>query len=270
MAVYAIGDLQGCYDPFQRLLERIAFDPTTDRLWLVGDLVNRGPDNLGCLRTVRDLGDAAITVLGNHDLNLLAVAAGHRRLRAKDTLQDVLNAPDRHELLDWLRRLPLLHHDAHLGFTMVHAGLPLPWDLSQAQVCAQELETILRSNDYENFLAQMFGDQPARWQNDLEGIERLRFITNAFTRMRFCYPDGSLDFAAKGPPGSQPPALEPWFALPERRSQDLRLVFGHWASLGFYRVPGIYALESGCVWGQCMTAIRLDDLRAPPVQVECS
>ena len=263
MAVYAIGDIQGCHDPLLRLLDLLRFDPTADMLWLVGDLVNRGPHSVEVLRLVQDLDERAVVVLGNHDLTLLAVAAGQVKPKRKDTFHTLLDAPDRRELLDWLRRRPLLHHDPALGFTMVHAGLPPQWDLALAQRCAAELETTLRGPDYEDFLAHMFGGQPRRWREGLAGYDRLRFTVNALTRMRFCTADGALSFAEKGPPGSQEPGLLPWFAAPGRRNADLHLVFGHWAALGYYRAPGIYALDSGCVWGNRLTAIRLDEPGVP-------
>lgn len=257
MAIYAIGDVQGCYKPLQRLLERIKFDPGQDKLWFCGDLVNRGPDSLAVLKLVRGLGDAALSVLGNHDLTLLAAAAGVVKIRRKDTFADVLNASDAADHIHWLRHCPMLHHD--LGYTMVHAGLAAQWDLAKAQACAGELENVLQGSDteYETFLANMFGQRPDRWSDDLSGHDRLRCIVNILTRMRFCYPDGSLDFDHKGPPGSQSKPLQPWFRL-ERRNQSLNILFGHWAALGFYRAPGIYALDSGCVWGKKLTAIRLD------------
>jgi bis(5'-nucleosyl)-tetraphosphatase (symmetrical) len=259
VAVYAVGDVQGCYEPLQRLLAQLRFDPSRDLLWFAGDLVNRGPHSLKVLRLVRSLGERAVTVLGNHDLTLLAVAAGYRQARRKDTFHGILNAADREPLLDWLRHRPLLHHDPALGFTLVHAGLAPQWDLAQAQACAAELEAVLRGPGYRDFLAQMFGSEPRRWAVSLTGIRRLRFIVNCLTRMRFCHPDGTLDFAQNGAPGSQPSALLPWFELPGRRNADLKVVFGHWAALGYYRVPGIYALDSGCVWGNRLTALRLDD-----------
>jgi len=264
MAVYAIGDPQGCLAPLRRLLARLDFDPGQDRLWIVGDLVNRGPDSLATLRFVRDLGESAITVLGNHDLTLLAAAHGVTAPKKKDTYQEILDAPDRDELLDWLRRQPLLHHDPALGYTMIHAGLPPQWDLATAMGCARELEAVLQGPDHGEFFHAMFGAEPRRWDPALAGMARLRFITNCFTRMRFLYPDGSLDFEQKGPPGSQPPPLLPWFEVPGRRSADLILVFGHWAAMGYRERPGIYGLESGCVWGNCMTALRLD---GPPFTV---
>ena len=263
MAVYAIGDVQGCHDPLRRLLDLLRFDPAVDTLWLVGDLVNRGPHSVEVLRLVRELGDRAVAVLGNHDLTLLAVAAGQVKPKRKDTFHTILDAPDRAELLDWLRRRPLLHHDPTLGFTMVHAGLPPQWDLALAHRCAAEVEATLRGPRCEQFLERMFGGEPRRWRDDLVGYDRLRFIVNALTRMRFCTADGALSFSEKGPPGSQGPGLLPWFAVPGRRGADLNLVFGHWAALGYYRAPGIYALDSGCVWGNRLTAIRLDEPGAP-------
>ncbi len=263
MAVYAIGDIQGCCEPLRRLLDLLRFDPATDVLWLVGDLVNRGPHSVEVLRLLRGLGERVVAVLGNHDLTLLAVAAGQVKPKRKDTFHSILDAPDRDELLDWLRRCPLLHHDAELGFTLVHAGLPPQWDLALAQRCAAEVEAALRGLRCDNFLARMFGGEPRRWRDDLIGYDRLRFTVNALTRIRFCAADGSLSFAEKGAPGTQGPGLLPWFAAPGRRNADLKLVFGHWASLGYYRASGIYALDSGCVWGNRLTAIRLDEPGVP-------
>ncbi|MFN2309331.1 MAG: symmetrical bis(5'-nucleosyl)-tetraphosphatase [Gammaproteobacteria bacterium] len=258
MAVYAVGDLQGCHDELRRLLDQLRFDPARDRLWLAGDLVNRGPRSLEALRFVRDLGAAAVTVLGNHDLHLLAAAAHAERLKPQDTLDAILGAPDRDELLDWLRRRPLLHHDAALGYTLIHAGLPPQWDLALATACAREVEDQLRSDAYAEYFAHLYGNQPTQWSEQLRGWERLRFITNCLTRLRYCSPDGHLALTHKGAPGSQPPPLRPWFELPERRSRGLRIVFGHWSTLGPREDPGIYPLDSGCVWGGQLTALRLD------------
>ncbi|MFO1351197.1 MAG: symmetrical bis(5'-nucleosyl)-tetraphosphatase [Gammaproteobacteria bacterium] len=258
MAIYAIGDIQGCYDPLRRLLDTLAFDPAHDRLWFTGDLVNRGPQSLAVLRFIKTLDACAVMVLGNHDLSLLAIAEGFQRAKPYDTIADVLAAPDRDALLDWLRRRPMLHHDAELGFTMAHAGLAPQWDLAQACACAAELETTLRGPAYRDFLARMFGNEPQRWRDDLRGVERLRCIVNIFTRMRFCSADGTLSLTDKGAPGSQPPHLMPWFHAPGRRNAALNIVFGHWAALGFYREPGVYALDSGCVWGHRLSALRLD------------
>lgn len=267
MAVYAIGDIQGCYEPLQRLLELLRFDPSADQLWLVGDLVNRGPQSLEVLRLIYELGERAIAVLGNHDLSLLAVAAGQVQAKRKDTFHSIIDAPDAGQLLDWLRQRPLLHHDAQLGFTMVHAGLAPQWDLSLAQSCAAELQATLRGPHWQKFMGSMFGDEPRRWQGDLGGKQRLRFIVNALTRMRFCRLDGSLSLTDKGPPGSQGTGLVPWFQVPNRRSADLQIVVGHWATLGHYQSGGIHAIDSGCVWGGRLTAIRLDALDVPACSV---
>ena len=263
MAVYAIGDIQGCHDPLRRLLDLLRFDPAADTLWLVGDLVNRGPRSVEVLRLLHGLGERVVAVLGNHDLTLLAVAAGRVKPKRKDTFHSILDAPDRAELLDWLRRCPLLHHDPALGFTMVHAGLPPQWDLALAQGCAAEVEGVLRGPLCDEFLGRMFGGEPCRWRDNLTGYDRLRFTVNALTRMRFCAEDGTLSFSEKWPPGSQRPGLRPWFAAPDRRSADLDLVFGHWAALGYYRAPGVIALDSGCVWGNRLTAVRLDEPGVP-------
>jgi bis(5'-nucleosyl)-tetraphosphatase (symmetrical) len=268
MAVYAIGDLQGCLDPLKRLLDRIAFDPARDRLWFCGDIVNRGPASLETLRFVRRLDELAVVVLGNHDLHLLAAAwAGSRPPRKRDTLDEVLAAPDREELLEWLRRRPLLHHDPAVDFTMVHAGLPPQWDLEDARGAAAELESVLGGDRFVEFLWLMYGNQPNRWSPELEGIDRLRFIVNAFTRLRYLRPDGSLDFTHNGPPDSAGPKLIPWFRFPGRRSAGLRVVFGHWSTLGEVAQDGAYSLDTGCVWGGRLTALRLDD--AVRTCVEC-
>jgi len=257
MAVYAVGDLQGCLPSLETLLERIAFDPGKDRLWFVGDLVNRGPQSLATLRFVRDLGATAITVLGNHDLHLLAIAQGLRPHTDKDNISDILAAPDRDELFDWIRRQPLLHHDADLGFTMIHAGLSPDWDLQTAQQCAAEVEAVLAGDDYRDFIADMYSDEPDYWRADVFGIERWRYIVNCFTRLRFCDRAGRLALKAKGTP-EQHPELVPWFRVPGRRSAGLRIIFGHWSTLGAFHEDNVYCLDSGCVWGREMTALRLN------------
>jgi bis(5'-nucleosyl)-tetraphosphatase (symmetrical) len=271
MAVYAIGDVQGCCDELERLLERIRFDPASDQLWFAGDLVNRGPRSLDTLRLVRDLGDAAVSVLGNHDLHLLAVAISPReKVKSKDTIDDILNAPDREELLDWLRHRPVLHHDAELGRTMMHAGLVPQWDLAIATACARDLQGALRDRQVARGLfAGMYGDQPNRWSDDLPGIARLRFITNVFTRMRFCTADGRLDLKYKGTIDAAPRGLMPWFKVPGRLSRDLRIVCGHWSALGYHDADGILAIDTGCVWGGRLCAVRLDQPE-PPVFLPCS
>lgn len=266
MATYVVGDVQGCAREFDALLRALRFAPGPDRLWLVGDLVNRGPDSLAVLRRVRELGRHATTVLGNHDLHLLAVAriAGHRP-RRRDTLEAVLAASDRDSLLDWLRRQPLLHHDAALGVTMVHAGLAPQWTIDDARACAAEVETALLDKIVlDRFLAAMYGDRPLGWSADLRGEERLRFITNCLTRMRYCHADGSLDLTAKGAPGSpRDDDLLPWYALPGRRSRGHPIVFGHWSTLRMdgaaRREYGVDPLDTGAVWGGRLSALRLED-----------
>ena len=257
MATYAIGDVQGCYDSLQRLLERIAFDPTGDRLWFVGDLVNRGPDSLAVLRFVKSLGDRAVVVLGNHDLHLLARGEGQVSYAKKDNLDDVLDAADRDELLAWLRHRPLIHHDPDKRFTMVHAGLPPQWDLALALACARELEAVLRGPDHRAFLMAMYGDEPAIWSPDLAGMDRLRFITNCLTRMRYCDPLGRLDLSAKGHPITQPANALPWFRIPWRASRGERIVFGHWSTLKWLAEDNVWSLDTGCLWGGHLTAIRI-------------
>ncbi|NCA69906.1 MAG: symmetrical bis(5'-nucleosyl)-tetraphosphatase [Sphingobacteriia bacterium] len=270
MSIYAIGDIQGCYDELRRLLDLIRFDPAADRLWLVGDLVNRGPDSLAVMRFVRDLGDRAIVVLGNHDLHLLALAEGNTRHAAKSTLDEILAAPDRDELLHWLSHRPLLHQDPAIGFTLIHAGLPPQWDLDLAAACARELEAALRGPLRRDFLLSMYGNKPKRWSSDLTGIERLRFITNALTRMRFCTRDGTLALGEKGEIGSQAPGLLPWFRVPGRQTRNQRIIFGHWSTLGYLAEDNVWALDSGCLWGRALTAIRID-ASAPirPIQIDC-
>ena len=256
MAVYAIGDIQGCFDELRALLERIDYDPGEDTLWLAGDLVNRGPNSLETLRFAR--AQRAVTVLGNHDLHLLASATLPEHRKTKDTLHQIIDAPDGQELMDWLRHQPLLHHDEDIGYTMIHAGLPPQWDLQMAQQCAAEVEQVLRSDNCADFFAVMYGNKPHRWKNSLTGWGRLRFITNCFTRLRYCDHKGRLALNEKGPPGSQPRELKPWFEWPERKSRDMKILFGHWSTLGNYEGNGVYALDTGCLWGGSLTALRLD------------
>ena len=270
MPTFAIGDIQGCYRDLRRLLDAIRFDPGSDRLWFVGDLVNRGPDSLSVMRFVRDLDDRAVVVLGNHDLHLLALAAGNRRHAGKGTLDEILSAPDRDELLDWLRHRPLLHHDSDKGFTLIHAGLPPQWTLAEAQACARELEAALRGPQCQAFLLEMYGNQPTRWSPDLTGIQRLRFITNCLTRLRFCTQEGALALAEKGDLGSQSQGLLPWFRVPGRRSRQERIIFGHWSTLGYRAEDNVWALDSGCLWGGALTAIRVHRRGSiTPVQIPC-
>ncbi len=257
MATYAIGDIQGCFESLGALLERCRFDPAHDRLWLVGDLVNRGPRSLQTLRFVRELGAAAVTVLGNHDLSLLMAAAGFGKRGKGDTFEDVLQAPDCDELLDWLRRQPLCHVEA--GYCLVHAGLLPQWTVSEARALALEVETWLAGADWRDLMATMWGSEPAAWSDELVGWPRLRVIVNAMTRMRFCSPDGVMDFHAKGEVEKAPPGYLPWFEVPGRKSAEAILVTGHWSALGLKILPKLLALDSGCVWGNHLTAIRLED-----------
>jgi bis(5'-nucleosyl)-tetraphosphatase (symmetrical) len=269
MAVWVIGDVQGCYKPLQKLLEKIEFDPGRDRLWFTGDLVNRGPKSAKVLRFVRNLGDSAITVLGNHDLHLLAIASGHSRRRGSDTLKDVLDAPDRDELLDWLRFQPLMHSDPELGYTMVHAGLLPEWTIRIAQKMADDVEAHLRADNYADFFPHMYGDKPNHWHPRLEGWDRLRLITNTFTRLRFCDVNGYADFYQKGNPSKVSKRLIPWFAVPGRRSQGTRIVFGHWSTLGLVRGEDYLCLDTGCLWGGKLSAARLDVEGAPVMMQKC-
>jgi bis(5'-nucleosyl)-tetraphosphatase (symmetrical) len=259
MAIYAIGDIQGCFDELLELLATLRFDRQHDRLWFVGDLVNRGPKSLETLRFVRELGPAATTVLGNHDLHLLAAAHGIRPDNIDDdTLQPILAAPDRDELIDWVRRLPLLHYDGNLGYLMVHAGLPPQWDLELAQRCAGEVESVLRGDRLEAFLSRMYGNKPRQWSGELEGWDRLRFIVNCITRMRFCDRNGRLELKSSGPPGSQPEGYYPWYEIPGRASEGMNIIFGHWSTLRAPDIPGVYPTDSGCLWGGQLTALRID------------
>lgn len=258
MAVFAIGDVQGCKDELDTLLDRLRFDASCDRLWFVGDLVNRGPRSLDALRLVRQLGEAAIVVLGNHDLHLLAVASGQAPRKKHDTFDDVLTAPDRDELLDWLRNCPLLHHDATLGSVLVHAGVLPQWELATALRLAAEAGDSIRRSESNELFTHMYGDLPDHWQDDLGGWARLRIIINAFTRLRYCDALGRMDLRPKGRPGNQPPHLLPWFQVPGRMMRNTRIVFGHWSTLGLWDADGVIALDSGCLWGGKLTAVRLD------------
>jgi len=266
LPTYAIGDIQGCFASLEALLDRCDFDPTHDRLWLVGDLVNRGPRSLETLRFVRRLGAAAVTVLGNHDLHLLMIAEGFGKRAKGDTLDEILDAPDRDELLDWLRQQPLCHVEN--GFCLVHAGLLPQWTVAQARALAAELEGALAGPDYRDLLANMWGSEPVAWRDDLVGWPRLRVIVNAMTRMRFCTPDGEMEFRSKGLVANAPAGHLPWFQVPGRRSAHDVLVTGHWSALGLRIEPKLLALDSGCLWGGHLTAVRLEDRAV--FQVDCS
>jgi bis(5'-nucleosyl)-tetraphosphatase (symmetrical) len=266
MSTYAIGDIQGCFDSFMRLLERCAFDPAHDKLWLVGDLVNRGPRSLETLRYVKNLGPAALTVLGNHDLSLLMLAEGFGKRGKGDTFDEILAAPDREELLFWLRHQALCHIEN--GHCLVHAGLLPQWTAIQARALAAEVEQALRGSDWRAFMAHMWGSEPDAWQDKLEGWPRLRVIVNAMTRMRFCSPKGVMDFKIKGEVHKAPKGFVPWFEVPGRRSADTVLVTGHWSALGLKILPNLLAIDSGCLWGGALSAIRLEDRAL--FQVDCS
>ncbi len=267
MATYAVGDVQGCAEELETLLERLEFSPDRDRLWFVGDLVNRGPRSLDVLRLAARLGDAAVVVLGNHDLHLLAAARSDAGLRTQDqSLLPILKAPDRESLLDWLQSRPMLHHDATLAVTMLHAGLPPQWDLDTARRCAGELEQALRGERSGTLFQQMYGNEPDLWSEELEGEERLRFITNALTRLRACDADGRMLLKFKGTLAQLPAGAVPWFRAAGRRSAGVRIVCGHWSALGYRDEAGVLCLDTGCVWGGALTAQRLDAASAP-VQV---
>ena len=260
MAVYAVGDIQGCLQPLQCLLQQVAFDPQRDRLWLVGDLVNRGPQSLETLRFLFGMREAVTTVLGNHDLHLLAVAHNVERLKKGDTLGEILAAPDRDDLLDWLRNQPLLHYDEERQVALVHAGIPPQWSLKKARKRAAEVEAALRDDErLPLFLDGMYGNEPDKWDSKLRGVTRLRTITNYFTRMRFCTADGRLDLKSKEGLGTAPSGYAPWFSHPGRKTRGERIIFGHWAALqGHCDEPGVEALDSGCVWGGAMTLLDVD------------
>jgi bis(5'-nucleosyl)-tetraphosphatase (symmetrical) len=257
MAIYVIGDIQGCFEPLKHLLKKINFNLNRDCLWLTGDLVNRGPASLEVLRFVKSLKYSQV-VLGNHDLHLLSILYGMSDSGSQDTLQPILTAYDKEDLGNWLRHRPLLHHDSELDFTLLHAGLPPQWDLIKALQCAHELETVLRSNKCVEFFKHMRGDMPSAWKDTLVGWDRLRFIANCFTRLRFCDKEGNLDLTTKGSTAKE--GFFPWFKVENRRNKNLKILFGHWAALnGSTGNSHAIALDTGCVWGGCLTALRLDD-----------
>jgi bis(5'-nucleosyl)-tetraphosphatase (symmetrical) len=261
MATYAIGDVQGCFDELQQLLAKFAFNEQKDQLWFVGDLVNRGPKSLDVLRFVKNLGDKAVTVLGNHDLHLVTQHEGFERPRKDDTLHDVLNAADAKDLVEWLRTRPMMHIDGE--HAMVHAGLLPQWSVEKAVSLGKEVEAALAANSYREFLANMYGSQPDRWSDSLMGWDRLRVIVNVMTRMRFCTAEGKMDFKTKGK--QEPPGYRPWFEL--RPKSETAIVSGHWSALGLKMTEHVVLLDSGCVWGGALTAMRLEDRKL--YQVKC-
>jgi bis(5'-nucleosyl)-tetraphosphatase (symmetrical) len=266
MSTYAVGDVQGCYDELRRLLDNVRFDPAADTLWLVGDLVNRGPKSVETMRFVRSLGDRAVTVLGNHDLHLLVVAAGVRKPHRGDTVDEILAAPDRDELLDWLRRRKLMHVES--GYAMVHAGLLPQWTIAQALALAGEVEAALQGPGYDALMRTMYGNEPAAWSEDLTGADRLRVIINAMTRLRLCDAAGRMDFSHKEGLEHAPAGYLPWFEVPGRKSAGTPIVCGHWAALGLLLKDDLLSIDSGCVWGRELSAVRLEDRRL--AQCDCA
>lgn len=265
MATYAIGDIQGCYDQFMRLLDKVNFDPTRDRLWSVGDIINRGPKSLETLRVLKALGSAFTMVLGNHDLHFVAMATGAQKHGRKDTLREVLDDPDCLHFCDWLRRQPMIHHEkleTEAGlqtFLMVHAGIAPGWTFKQARGYAGEVEAVLQSDRCNKFLNKMYGDEPDIWHDGLTGMERLRVITNYLTRVRFCNGETQLNLAIKTGPKTAPAGFRPWYEYQDLKPNKV-IVFGHWATLeGQTNWPNVYALDTGCVWGRTLTALRLED-----------
>lgn len=269
MATYAIGDVQGCFKQLKLLLEQIKFNPDKDRLWFAGDIVNRGPESLKTLRFIRDLGDNAITVLGNHDLHLLAIANGRGKHGRKDTVKDILRAPDRDQLLDWLIQRPLIHYDESLNTCLVHAGIHPHWNIKQAIQRAGEVESILRGKKSHEFFHRMYGDKPPKWSDQLKGWDRLRFITNVFTRMRYCDKKGRLFLKEKGAPGSQPKGIHPWFKIKDHQCIDTNIIFGHWSTLDDPQIEHLYPLDTGCLWGGKLTALKVNKKLNKRYQLQC-
>ncbi len=269
MAMYFIGDVQGCDAPLGRLLDKIAFSPSRDTLYLLGDLVNRGPESGAVLRRVMGYGDSAKCLLGNHDLSLLAVAHGRRAPHRNDTMDKVLLAPDRGALIEWLRWQHMALRAQ--GVLLVHGGVLPQWDAMQALLLAAEVETVLRGPGLVDFLSEMYGNEPAQWNDSLKGAERLRVIVNALTRLRFCTPEGVMDLKASGGLADAPPGYLPWFDVPGRKSAGTPIAFGHWSTLGFMQRPNLVSLDTGCVWGGCLSAVRLGAAGVPHelIQVKC-
>lgn len=266
MTTYVIGDLQGCLNPLQKLLDKVKFDPANDKIWFVGDLVNRGPASLKTLRYVKSLGKSAVTVLGNHDLHLLAVAYGYRKPSAKDTMGGIIKAPDRDELCDWLIARPLLHVDEKLGHTLVHAGIHPHWSLKRAKKIARKLHNAL-IEEPDRVLENMYGNTPENWSKSLKADKRNRFAINVFTRMRYCRADGSLDFDFNGSPAAASKQLYPWYAVPDRKPLKTRIIFGHWSSHPGMSPAHVMPTDRGCVWGGCLTAYAIE--RNKSVWVKC-
>ena len=266
--IYLVGDVQGCDDALARLLAEIGFSPSRDRIVLLGDLVNRGPASLAVLQRVVALGEAAVCLLGNHDLHLLAVAHGARTLRKGDTFADVLEDPHAARWIDWLRQQRLAHLEA--GWLCVHAGVVPQWSTAQTLALAGEVQALLQGPSLADFLQQMYGNEPTRWNSEFKDAERTRFVINALTRLRFCTADGTLDFKTKEGAGAAPAGFMPWFDVPGRETADQPIAFGHWSTLGLVNTPTLLATDTGCVWGGSLTAVRVDGGRRDVVQVQCS
>ena len=265
--IYLMGDLQGCCQALERMLQTIDFSPSRDHLFVLGDLVNRGPDSLGVLRRLRGLDNAATCLLGNHDLHLLAVAHGVRKMHRSDTLAPILDAPDREDWLLWLRQQRLAVH-AH-GWLMVHAGVVPQWDAAQTVVLAGEVEAMLRSPEVGEFLTLMYGNEPARWDDSLQGVDRWRCVVNSLTRLRFCAADGTMECATTEGAGGAPEGYMPWFEVPGRRTQGTPVAFGHWSTLGLVNRDDLLALDTGCLWGGHLTAVRVDGATREVIQIAC-
>ena len=266
MSVYWVGDIQGCDAPLGQMLDHVGFSVSRDRLYVLGDLVNRGPSSLAVLRRLHDMGSSIQCVLGNHDLHLLALAKGARSPSKSDTLQEVLEAPDRNHLLNWLQHQSLALFEENV--LMVHAGVLPQWSLSETLALAGELENILQGDGATEFLINMYGNEPAQWQSDLQGMERWRCALNAFTRLRFCSPSGHMEFKTKEGSAKAPAGFMPWFEVPGRQTADITIAFGHWSTLGAVDRNDIWALDTGCVWGGCLTALQRDHLSDPPRRIE--
>ncbi len=272
MATYAIGDVQGCYDELRALLTQIKFNSDRDQLWFCGDLVNRGPKSLKTLRFIKSLGANAVTVLGNHDLHLLATAYDHQKPGKKDTFDSLLRADDAAELFNWLRQQPLIFHDKKKNISLIHAGLHPQWSIKKAKKLSQEVEAILQSNNHINFYKHMYGDKPHNWVDSLSGWPRYRFITNILTRLRYCDAQGKPALSAKGAPGSQSRDLWPWYEVPNRLSQNDCIIFGHWSTLphaGITSINNTYAIDSGCLWGGALTALKIDERPFQYIRLDC-
>lgn len=269
MATYAIGDVQGCYDDLVRLLDKIQFDATNDQLWFCGDIINRGPKSLETIRFIKSLNDSAITILGNHDLHFLAVASLDNKPARHDTFSDILNANDKDELVNWLRFQKLFHHDPALDISMVHAGIPIQWTINDAIAFSTEIENALQSDKAYDFFTHMYGNYPHQWHDSLKSWDRYRFITNVFTRMRYCGIDGRPDYKFKGDIGTQPSHLTPWFMHEKRLTKDDDIIFGHWSTLSNVKQKNIYAIDTGCLWSQNLTALRIDTEIKQRIQIDC-